>query len=161
MTISADNGVEVVTPADVAVIAQDVWMSFLDMSLEPAAAGAMAVSGQTSIVGAVTVSDGWRGMVVVECSPALAVRMAAAMFGRSPAEIGEEEIRDSLGEMTNMVGGNVKSLLPAPSHLSLPRVVQSVWPTLPDGSALVCQVPFLADGVDPVSISIWRTVAAA
>ena len=36
----------------------------------------------------------------------------------------ESEVVDALGEIANMVGGNVKSMLPGPSTLSLPSVVQ-------------------------------------
>jgi len=33
-------------------------------------------------------------------------------------------MQDATGELSNMVGGNVKALLPQPSRLSLPSVVE-------------------------------------
>jgi chemotaxis protein CheX len=43
------------------------------------------------------------------------------MFQADEAPSGEE-IRDALGELTNVIGGNVKALFPGPSALSLPTV---------------------------------------
>ena len=44
------------------------------------------------------------------------------MFGMEPDEVSADEVADAVGELTNMVGGNIKSLLPEPSLLSLPTV---------------------------------------
>ena len=45
------------------------------------------------------------------------------------------DIADALGELANIIGGNVKSLLPEPCALSLPhvlvgRVDQEHWPAV-------------------------------
>ena len=37
---------------------------------------------------------------------------------------GLSDLRDTLGELTHMLGGNLKSLLPAPSRVSLPVVAE-------------------------------------
>ena len=58
-----------------------------------------------------------------------------------------------------MIGGNVKSLLPAPSQLSLPMVSPSVWSTTVPGAVPVCRVAFAVgpDSVDIVHISVWQS----
>ena len=66
------------------------------------------------------------------------------------------EVVDALGELTNMIGGNVKSLLPAPSQLSLPMVSESVWPTTVPGSVAVCRIAFTV-GTDVAHISVWQS----
>src|SRR3546814_11558410 len=38
------------------------------------------------------------------------------------SEITPEDVTDAIGELVNMIGGNVKSLMPEPSILSLPMV---------------------------------------
>ena len=54
-----------------------------------------------------------------------AVRAAAArMFSVPEAELTNEDLRDALGELTNMVGGNVKTLLPGSEFISLPTVIE-------------------------------------
>jgi chemotaxis protein CheX len=48
--------------------------------------------------------------------------MRAVMDGRSAAELTSTEVADAWGELLNMVGGNLKALLPPPSQVSLPCV---------------------------------------
>ncbi len=60
--------------------------------------------------------------MLLECERALAAEAAAALLLIDPAEVGEQEIHDTLAELINMVGGNLKSLLPQPNDLGLPQV---------------------------------------
>ena len=164
MSISMDNGMsaglsqgaELVSPDDVCVIVQDVWASFLDVHLAQVEVDDGALAGRPSVVGAVRVTDAWFGAVVVELTPSLARQVAATMFATVAEAVTDAEVVDALGELTNMVGGNVKSLLPAPSQLSLPMVSDSVWPTTVPGSVTVCRVAF-AVGEDSVHIGVWQS----
>ena len=47
------------------------------------------------------------------------------MHGRSATDLTSAEVLDAWGELVNMVGGNLKALLPPPSYLSLPHVSES------------------------------------
>ena len=154
MSISADSGMEVVSSGDIVVIAQDVWSSFLDLELEPAATPSPL--DDDAMTGAVEVLDAWRGHVVLQCTQDMARSMAAAMFLLDRSSVAEGDVADALGELTNMIGGNIKSLLPAPSRLSLPTVHDGAW--APAESKLVSQVDFAAgpDG-SPVRISVWQS----
>ncbi|BEP15088.1 hypothetical protein acdb102_33990 [Acidothermaceae bacterium B102] len=145
-----------VSPDDVCIIAQDVWASFLNVHIDQIAVDDAALAGQPSIVGAVRVADAWFGAVVLELTPGLARQVAATMFETTPDVVTESEVVDALGELTNMIGGNVKSLLPAPSQLSLPMVSPSVWATTVPGAVPVCRVAF-AVGPDVVHISVWQS----
>jgi chemotaxis protein CheX len=160
MSISMDSGmtqgVETVSPDDVCIIATDVWASFLAVHLEQIPVEDNPLSGRPSIVGAVRVTDAWFGAVVLELTPSLARQVAATMFETTPDVITDGEVVDALGELTNMIGGNVKSLLPAPSQLSLPMVSESVWPTTVPGSTPICRVAFSV-GPDTVHISVWQS----
>jgi chemotaxis protein CheX len=149
------QGVEVVSPDDVCIIAQDVWASFLDVHIIRIPVDE-SLAGRPSIVGAVRVTDAWFGAVVLEMTPGLARSVAATMFGSTPDVVTDAEVVDALGELTNMIGGNVKSLLPAPSQLSLPMVSESVWPTTVPGSVAVCRIAFSV-GADVAHISVWQS----
>ena len=46
------------------------------------------------------------------------------MFSVPEGELGDEDLRDALGELTNMVGGNIKTLLPGSEFISLPTVIE-------------------------------------
>ncbi len=66
----------------------------------------------------------WSGALVISCDSHLAHEAAAAMFGCDVDSIDPDELSDALGELANMIAGNVKPLLPAAAMLSLPTVVQ-------------------------------------
>jgi chemotaxis protein CheX len=53
----------------------------------------------------------------------VARELAAAMFGIEADDLGDEELVDALGEVTNMIGGNVKALVGG-NVLSLPSVTR-------------------------------------
>ena len=66
------------------------------------------------------------------------------MFGLGAGAAPDAEaVRDALGELTNILGGNLKALLPGPCHLGLPTVGsgQDFSAGLPAGRPLL-QVPF-------------------
>ncbi len=105
-------------------LVQSVWEQVLGLEVcfDPAPAGVARPGGW--LEGCVRVRGAWEGAIHLACPPALARRAAAAMFALSVPEVSVEETRDSLGELTNIVGGNLKALLPGPSTLGLPRVVE-------------------------------------
>ncbi len=69
----------------------------------------------------VDISGGWEGTVVFSCELALVQLAAAELFGAPPGDVAAGDLADLAGEVVNVVGGNIKSLLPGPSALSLPR----------------------------------------
>lgn len=110
-----------VTAEQLTEIAREVWTSFLDLGLSPWQGGAEP-GADGSVTGCVHISGSWEGSVLLQCAEPLARLAAATMFGITDEELGDDEVADAVGELTNMVGGNVKSLLPEPSRLSLPAV---------------------------------------
>lgn len=146
-----------VTADDVTTIAQDVWGSFLAMDLEqhPLGPDAPRLAGRT-MTGCVHVTGAWQGSVLLECGSDSARAAAEAMFGAEPGTLPPEEVSDALGELTNMVGGNVKSLLPGPSTLSIPSVAEGVEYTVRvPGATRLITVP-LVSPTGLVLVSIWK-----
>jgi chemotaxis protein CheX len=159
MTESAHGDAPTVRPDDIVWIAKDVWSSFLGIDLEPVAptVPAQRAADEERLTGVIEVSGAWEGSVEVGCPPATARALAAAMLGSAPEAIGANDVTDALGELANMVGGNVKSLLPAPSRLSLPVVRAGERPG--DGATLASAVELVAPATgDPVSITVWLRV---
>lgn len=70
--------------------------------------------------------EAWKGAVTVQLSGPLSRTVAAGMFGMGTEELGDEEIVDAVGEVANMIGGNVKGLAEGSTTLSLPAVAQGV-----------------------------------
>jgi chemotaxis protein CheX len=145
---------DVVAFNDIVVIAQDIWASFLDLPLEPVPVDTVDISAMPMVGGVVTVHESWSGAVQLETSAEFAAMAARRMFA-ADGSVTEVDLDDALGELTNMIGGNIKSLLPAPSHLSLPSVGHSVGPAPMPGFTPISRVAFLAAG-EPIFITVWR-----
>ena len=144
-----------VTAEHIIEITREVWSSFLQLELEPVDPDTMPVDGPR-FTGVVNISGAWQGSVVVECAAAHAVAAAEAMFAAEPGSLSGDEVGDALGELTNMVGGNIKSLLPAPSALALPSVAEGDSYTVRvPGADLVSKVALVcASGI--VHVSLWK-----
>jgi chemotaxis protein CheX len=64
---------------------------------------------------------------------------AGALLGIDLGDVTGEDVTDALGELANIIGGNVKSLMPDPSALSLPVVLidgNTGWPSSVEASRL-------------------------
>ena len=78
------------------------------------------------ITGCVHVSGNWDGVVSLECGYGMAVDIAAAMFEMEAEELSEDEVRDALGEVANLLAGQFKADLPEGCNLSLPTVTKGL-----------------------------------
>lgn len=111
---------------DVRAVTEDVWTALVgtDEVLVPRvvpAGASLEAAGVWSAV--VTVSGGWQGVVTVELEESVARALTAGMLAIPDGEeVGDSDLADAVGELVNMIGGNVKSLMPGPSALSLPSV---------------------------------------
>ena len=72
---------------------------------------------------AIQIAGEWTGSVVLGLSPKMAGQAASAMLGVPFSEVAQSDLGDVAAELVNMVGGNLKSLLPGPSYLSLPTII--------------------------------------
>jgi chemotaxis protein CheX len=148
----------VVTEGDLAEMAEQVWVSYLD----PEGVSPLTQNGEvkqpTEVHSTVSITGSWHGHLVFASSRWAATKAAAAFLAMEPDEVGQEDISDVLGELANIVGGNVKAMLPAGCFLSLPTVVlapdtASYYPAAERISGLYG----VWDG-EPVSISMWQSV---
>jgi chemotaxis protein CheX len=138
---------------DLEVITREVWTSFLDGDPAGLASDVAGVPIVDKITGCVYLSGAYTGSIMLQCSPLAARDAAAALFSMAPADVTQVELVDAIGEIANMVGGNVKSMLPGPSALSLPSVVQGQL-TLP-GTQVVREVALLWRS-QPLVVSLWQ-----
>jgi chemotaxis protein CheX len=158
MTTSSDDLPRAMFATDEQIvgITRDVWGSFTGKTIHLADDQVLPDGGQVT-VGCVAVTGDWRGCVLLACPTQLARTAASAMFDRPAEELTDEEVGDALGELTNMIGGNIKSLIPGLSHLSMPAVTVGASYTRPMPRAvLVNTVSLACEGV-LLTVSIWRT----
>ena len=107
---------------DIRDITDAVWLNVLQTPTEPL--GKASVLTGVVLAACVQLTGAWTGAVTIQCSPRVARAAAGMMFQVDPAETSGDDVRDALGELVNMVGGNIKALLPGPTQLSLPLVVE-------------------------------------
>jgi chemotaxis protein CheX len=73
---------------------------------------------------AVYFAGAWSGAVLIECPLPMAYEFTARLM-RIPKPIQfDNDVYDALGELANMIGGNLKSVLPRGVSLSMPSVVE-------------------------------------
>jgi len=140
---------------DLESIAENVWGTTLGIAVSrlPEWAGPDGAPGM--LVGVVNISGAWRGTVIVHCPRELASAAAAIIFsladGGAPSTL---EMRDALLELTNMIGGNLKALLPEPCELSLPIVREAT--ELPEPTAGKIAELALACDSHPLLVTVYE-----
>jgi chemotaxis protein CheX len=103
---------------------EDLWSSVLGLAIEPIPSLGQAAPRAGFLTGCIEISGSWEGSVTIDCGPSLARKAAAIMFGIDAGQTSYDQVQDALGELTNILGGQVKALLPEPCRLSLPAVTR-------------------------------------
>ncbi len=158
--MSAGVGSDVCTSAPdltleaVLAVTTDVWACFLGAAEELFPAFEPRAAGGRGYVSSVTVSGVWNGHVILELTEDAALRAARAMVGAD--EPAAAEVTDAVGELVNMIGGNLKGLVPAPSRLGLPLVVKGEVETAPGRDVLFSCTTDLDWAGEPVRVSVWE-----
>ncbi|MEV7973424.1 chemotaxis protein CheX [Cellulomonas sp. NPDC089187] len=93
------------------------------------------------------------GRAAVICETATAHDLARALLRMEPhEEVTPADLVDAFGEVANVVGGNIKALLPSQGSLTLPQVA-AVVPSAPDDA------PAHALALDwrgqPLAVVVW------
>lgn len=130
---------------DISSLVSEVWDTMLGVDINETSTAHLRDTH--SITGCIQITGTWYGAVLLECPEALARQLTSIMFAMDDEEPGDQDIQDAFGELTNMVGGNIKALMPEPCALSLPTVVRGVeHQMLVPGSQLVRQLSFACEG---------------
>ncbi|MCZ2837894.1 chemotaxis protein CheX [Modestobacter sp. VKM Ac-2985] len=108
-------------PETVQSIADEIWPTLVG---DGEAFVPVPVAPPAEVVSAwVTITGPWNGAVVLTCAPATAGALAeSVLMTRPPTVVDDEDVADALGELANVLGGNIKSVLPGPSSLGLPQI---------------------------------------
>ncbi len=145
-------------PEEIEQIVTSIWMSILDLPIAPASADpdGPLPTGSRTLTGCVQFTGDFEGATVVHTTSALARRLAALMFMAEDDSLSLEEVQDALGEITNMIAGNIKPLLPRTSRISLPSVVEGEdYTMIVPGSRSVCRAAFECAG-HPLLVTVQQ-----
>ena len=98
-------------------------------------------------VTAVVVLDGdFEGAVQIGCGRDVALRITQLMFATSD-EPSSGDISDALGEVSNMIAGNLKTTLPGHNSIGLPIVAfGSDYQLAIPGASQIAVVSYLSEG---------------
>jgi len=102
-------------------IVQSVFTTMMDIEVHPGDASWNQIGDRmTSIV---YLTGDWNGAIMLECNPPMACHFAGRILCMDPPECVDDDVSDVLGELANMIGGNMKSGMSAGIRLSMPSVM--------------------------------------
>lgn len=107
-------------PDLIAEFVSDIWRLLVGRPAE--ATATLPPPGPDWEYGCVQITGAWRGTVTVAAGPGVVRALAAAGGGLSAERTADGGRCDALGELTSMIAGNLKAVLPPPCYLSRPAV---------------------------------------
>jgi chemotaxis protein CheX len=115
-------------PEELSQVVESVFQTMLQLPVEqsfevPPPQGEM-------VTAAVYLTGGFQGAVLLHCPPWQACGLAAQFLGKTPPSAVDDDVLDVMGELANMVAGNLKCTLLPGTHLSIPSVSQGRDSTL-------------------------------
>jgi len=138
---------------DLVQLVQGIWGTLFDAKLEPRAAEP-ASPADGFITSCIRIGRAWEGVVVLRASLLVARELASLMFGLEASE--DAETCDAMGELTNLIAGAAQTLLPAPSELTPPSVIEGKdYRLVLPHSSMVNELHFSFHG-EPLSVMIFE-----
>jgi chemotaxis protein CheX len=128
-----------------------VFSTMLEISLCPVDRG--PESERYELTAAVYYVGAWQGALLLECSTEQAMEWGSRLMGLA-SPIAVEDARDSLGELCNVLAGNLKPLLPQGVGLSTPSVVRGADYTLRVCNTTLCERLHFADPLGDFRVTL-------
>lgn len=101
---------------------RSIWSTQLGLEIldadEP-----LTATGAPAMTAAIHISGDFHGGIRLDCSRVLIRRAAAIMFNQPEDQLNDDDERDVVGELTNVVAGNIKALIPGSNSISLPTII--------------------------------------
>ena len=137
-------------------ITETTWQAMLGLDIGPRALPATMGAVEGYFTGKVEITGAWTGAVLLHGSRQLAQAAAAVIFSHEAGGGSEQDSLDAMYELTNIIGGNIKSLLPEPCQLSLPIVEATTEEHLRVLEMVrMNELVFDCQG-EPLFVSVWQ-----
>jgi chemotaxis protein CheX len=118
-------------PGELAQIVESIFGTMLNLELDRVRAPCLPSADR--VTAAVHLAGEWNGALLIECDQEQARRFTGRFLSLDPPDTVDDLVRDALGELANMIGGNLKCVLTHGIRLSMPAVVDGA-----DYSLRVC-----------------------
>ena len=125
----------------------DIWSTFLNMKVSPTETPFKPKGNGNTLAGCVQITGEWQGSVTLYAPKELGKKVAATMYGLDETDADNKQIQDVIGEITNVLAGNIKLILPAPCSISLPCVAITDFNLHYPGSEMLTAVNFDCEGL--------------
>jgi hypothetical protein len=112
-------------------VAQQAFSIMADMNVFPAAPTEVTieVEGKQTFTAIVRYTGSCQGSIQIECTPSIAYAFTERIMGITPPpEAFDANVEDAIGELINIIGGNLKGLLPPNTRLKVPEVFEVASP---------------------------------
>ena len=83
-----------------------------------------------------------KGSLVLECSAPVAFAFTERLMGIAMPTAFDNDVKDSMGELVNMIGGNLKGLLSVDTVLSAPVVFHDLPMSMPQDRMKLSSIDF-------------------
>ena len=126
---------------DLAQIVVSVFQAMLNLEIGPTE---MAwAPAPDMLTAAIYFAGEWKGAVLLECTRPQAYEFTRRLMSIETPASTNDDVRDTMGELANMLAGNLKSVLPRGIGLSMPSVVEGKDYSLRIcGGNLIDRMPF-------------------
>jgi len=132
-------------------IVDGVWMTVLELPV--IASDIPSVDTMEYLTSSIRISGAWHGTIQLKATREFFTLAAAKVFMKDASEVNSQDHIDVATELTNILGGTVKTLLPEVCDLSLPALVKE----RPDEPVMLesdsSWVHFISDG-HPLAVAI-------
>ena len=135
---------------------QLVCSTLLDYEVNPLP-GSYDVSSTDTFSGSVQVTGKWQGIILLSLPSALVNTLTEALFSLEQGKVSNEDRKDAVGELINMIGGNIKALLPQPSAISVPLLALEGHQQYFPSTKMVTHCQFECNG-KPFALSLYEEV---
>lgn len=133
--------------AEINQFVTDICSTFLMTKVSPTEKPFVPKGRNNTLAGCVQITGEWQGAITLYAPKEIGKKVAATMHGLDETEVDNQQIQDVIGEITNILAGNIKSLLPAPCSISLPTVAVTDYNLHHPGSQTLTAVNFDCDGL--------------
>ena len=103
-------------------IVESVFMTMMSLDVSPSDASWKPAGDR--LTSFVHLTGDWNGAVLLDCNPRQACQFAGRILSMDPPDMVDDDVRDVLGELANMIGGNMKCGMPTGVRLSMPTVME-------------------------------------
>jgi chemotaxis protein CheX len=139
-------------------VAQCVFETMLDMRLTADIED--VGSERDDVLATIQITGAFMGSVILGLSNEAAKGAAAMMLNVPLEDVTQADERDVSAELVNMIGGNLKSLLPGPSLLSLPAVLDGRQTGFHVHGAELLETVRLVSDHGPLSVRVYAQLSA-